>query len=114
MMYRIEDKEKAITAIQRYLLIISQVNRFLPHITVDGVYGKETKEAVTIFQTLNGLEASGEVDFATFELLSVEAEKILNSKNPKHSYCIGFSSHFGAIINKLPISWQIKISKALN
>lgn len=40
--------------------------------------------------------------------------KILNSKNPKHSYCIGFSSHFGAIINKLPISWQIKISKALN
>lgn len=48
------------------------------------------------------------------EAISQLILKILNCKNPKPSYCIGFGSHLGAIINKLPISWQIKLSKKLN
>ncbi len=37
--------------------------------------------------------------------------KILKSKNPKTSYCVGLGSHIGAFINKLPIGFQCNITK---
>ena len=44
--------------------------------TVDGVYGPETTEAVRIFQRLNGLQATGEVDDMTLRRLEAECNSL--------------------------------------
>ena len=80
-MYRIEETEQAIAAIQRYLVIISQIDNEIPHIAVDGVYNVETREAVSIFQSLRGIQNTGIVDYFTFKLLLEEATIITDSKN---------------------------------
>ena len=76
-MYRIQDKEQAIRAVQRNLLIISQRDESLPHITVDGIYNEETRFAVSEFQRGRSLIATGAVDKETFDLLVIEANEIL-------------------------------------
>ncbi len=76
-MYRIEDKPAAIRAVQRYLLIISQVDFSLPHITVDGIYSDETRSAVSEFQKGRNLSVTGSVDIDTFTLLATESGEIL-------------------------------------
>ena len=63
-----------ILAIQRYLRTLHLVDPRIPLINVDGIYDKETETAVLAFQQKNGLPETGEVDFATWEMLRNEAE----------------------------------------
>lgn len=67
--YRIDRKEEAIAEVQRYLRAISYAEKVIPHIAVDGIYGKETKEAVRAFQILLSLAQTGVVDDETFAAL---------------------------------------------
>lgn len=71
-MYRIDTAKEATKQVQLYLLELSHLYRDLPHLTVDGIYGKETAEAVHAFQTKFGLSPTGEADAATFALLFEE------------------------------------------
>lgn len=80
-MYRITDTSQAIREVQRYLLTVSQLQHSLPHITVDGIFGNETRVAVKAFQELNNLETSGTVDKTTFDLLYLEHLRLLNVKS---------------------------------
>lgn len=72
-MYRLGDKCAAIREIQKYLHFISdRITNEVPRIAIDGIYGNESKEAVTAFQEYKGIAKTGEVDYETFNLLYSE------------------------------------------
>lgn len=64
--YRIDRKEEAIAEVQRYLRAVSYRRGKVPHIGIDGIYGKETREAVRAFQEYFSLVQTGIVDEVTF------------------------------------------------
>ena len=66
-MYLLSDKAAAIREVQKYLYSIHyNVNSEVPRISIDGIYGDETKNAVIAFQKIYGLPESGAVDYPTF------------------------------------------------
>lgn len=70
--YRIDREEEAIAEVQRYLRAVSYKHSEVPHVGVDGIYGKETEAAVRAFQLLSALKETGQVDDLTFLLLYKE------------------------------------------
>ena len=67
--YRIDRKEEAVREVQRYLRAVSYRHDSVPHVGIDGIYGKETKEALRAFQLLFSLPPTGEADQETFTRL---------------------------------------------
>lgn len=65
-----------IIEIQNILNSLSYTDPRLVPVFVDGIYSKQTKRAVTVFQTLYGLEPSGEVDSATWDELQAQASDL--------------------------------------
>lgn len=55
-----------VTQIQEQLNVIADAYPALPKVTVDGIYGKETQNAVRIFQGIFGLGETGIVDYLTW------------------------------------------------
>lgn len=55
--------------IQYYLAVIAYFNGAIPLINIDGVYGQPTVDAVSAFQSFYGLNPTGIVDEATWNLL---------------------------------------------
>ena len=84
-MYNINDRSAAIYEIQRFLLAYSQKNTLFPHLSVDGVYGEQTREAVREFQELNSLPVTGTVDSETYERLYGEYQKIIETEESADS-----------------------------
>ena len=78
--YRIDRNEEAVAEVQHYLRAISYKHEEIPHVGVDGIYGKETEEAVRAFQRLFSLRVTGEADEATFALLYEEYTAFLQEK----------------------------------
>ncbi len=68
-MYDISDKRNAIREAQRFLLELHYATEYIPHIAIDGIYGEETKNAIGIFQSYNGLPITKEIDYITWQLL---------------------------------------------
>ncbi len=69
------DKD-VIYEIQEALRKLSFYDPRLIPLTVDGIFGAQTKQAVTVFQTLYGLEPTGSVDRATWEELQDSVQDI--------------------------------------
>ena len=57
-MYDISDKSNAIRQVQLFLLELHYADEKYPHIAIDGIYGKETEDAVRMFQKSEGLPVS--------------------------------------------------------
>ncbi len=72
MTYTDWQRRDHIREVQEYLRILATVDNNYNELAVDGIYGSETTEAVKQFQLMNNLEATGAVDFQTWEKL-VEA-----------------------------------------
>ena len=72
----IQDSRKVIREIQKFLLDISYRIQGFPRITIDGIYGEETSNAVRYFQELYGLPVTGTVDFLTLLFLFDVYEEI--------------------------------------
>ena len=71
-MYELLDKSAAIREIQKFLFVISdKVNNKVPRVSIDGIYGEETKNAVLIFQNLYDIDGDGTVDKITFDKMYV-------------------------------------------
>lgn len=90
-MYDISDKTNAIREAQRFLLELHYATGYIPHVAIDGIYGEETKNAVGIFQSYNGLPITKEIDYITWQLLYeqfLEGEK----KRLSDSYLISEES----------------------
>ncbi|MBQ1244490.1 MAG: peptidoglycan-binding protein [Clostridia bacterium] len=68
-MYDISDKRNAIREAQRFLLELHYATEYIPHIAIDGIYGEETRNAIGIFQSYNGLPITKEIDYITWQLL---------------------------------------------
>ena len=80
-MYELLDKPAAIREVQRFLHLISDSNDGkIPRISIDGIYGEETKDAVMAFQSLNNINATGIVDLITFDALYREYKFISDDK----------------------------------
>ena len=79
--YNIDKRSEAIKEIQRYLLAISYIDDppYLSHISIDGIYGDSTRNAVSDFQKRYGLGVTGEVDLQTWLLLYL---KYLETEKP--------------------------------
>lgn len=76
-MYYTDDRKSAIEEIQKFLLVIYENgNRDIKRVSVDGIYGEETKRAVRKYQQLLGMEESGVVDKKTFDSLYMEYKEI--------------------------------------
>ena len=65
----ITDNRAIVRRVQLYLYEIAQSNEGFPIVYPDGIYGKETKEAVKALQLRKGLEPTGKVDYATWTAL---------------------------------------------
>ena len=67
-MFELLDNPSAIREVQKFLYEISdKVDNRVGRVAIDGIYGKETKDAVTSFQDIYKLKKTGEVDRATFD-----------------------------------------------
>ena len=58
-----------VTQVQTFLRVIAQNNNSVPLITVDGVYGERTKDAVEAVQRLSGLPVNGSVGPLTWNAI---------------------------------------------
>lgn len=77
--------QRKIFEIQSFLSNISRVDKDIPRVNPDGIYGETTEKAVWVFQDKYGLRVSGRVDFPTFRLLlrrSREAEEMIGEPLP--------------------------------
>ena len=81
-MYDISDKSNAIRQAQLFLLELHYTDERYANIALDGLYGKETENAVRIFQRYEGLPITGEIDFLTWTLLY---QKYLASSQARRS-----------------------------
>lgn len=81
-MYSVDDKKAAISDVQRFLFVIGQKN-YVSYLSIDGVYGEETKKAVRDFQELHSLKATGTVDRETFDMIYREYNEIIKSESAK-------------------------------
>ena len=66
-MYELSDKKSAVREVQKMLRYISDTTEYaLPIVSIDGIYGEETKRSVSVFQKENGLPIDGRVDYKTY------------------------------------------------
>ncbi len=63
------DQSLYIRELQEYLRYLSFYDASLPEIGVDGIYGRETAEAVAAFQELYQMDPTGRVDRVTWDLI---------------------------------------------
>ena len=80
-MLKINDRQGAVRRIQRYLRFINdRFSNNITNVSIDGIYGAETRLAVMRFQTMRGIEASGIVDVVTNEELYKMYQKAIESE----------------------------------
>ncbi len=78
-MYDIREKSEAIREIKKYLFLVSErMHPDVPRVTIDGIYDTETGKAVTEFQKIQRLPATGVVDYDTFQALYADYKLIID------------------------------------
>ena len=73
------EESENVRDLQTYLSVIAQNNPEIPPVTVDGVYGNETRDAVYTFQALNGLPPTGSVGPVTWSKIANQYDRIVNA-----------------------------------
>ncbi|MDY3845985.1 MAG: peptidoglycan-binding domain-containing protein [Eubacteriales bacterium] len=70
-MYPINEYSAAVKQLQTYLLTISYRDEipYMPHISIDGIYGENTRTAVMDFQKKYGIPATGIVNYETWQAI---------------------------------------------
>ena len=77
-MYQQTDKKSAVREVQTYLYVLSdRMYNDIPRIPIDGIFDKETEEAVIQFQNIKLLAPSGIVDLETFNALYEDYLKVV-------------------------------------
>ena len=78
--------------LQTYLNRISDVYTSIPKLTVDGIYGQSTANAVREFQRIFGLEETGVTASYTWESIAGEYRTLVDGQ-------YGSSTQFGGTIS---------------
>lgn len=81
---RAGDRGESVSALQYYLLLISVYNNAIPPLSIDGVYGDATRNAVEAFQRFYGLNVTGEVDRETWNSISNTYLGIVETISPEN------------------------------
>ena len=63
------NEKQAVENLQRYLRRLSFHDSDIPQIAIDGIFGKETEDALRAFQAKYGIEPTGRADLYTWNLL---------------------------------------------
>ncbi len=69
MAFTDQQRKEHISELQKRLYDVSFVNEKVPPVMSDGIYGKETAQAVKAFQYANNLDATGEADSKTWDTI---------------------------------------------
>ncbi len=77
------DRGNPVRVVQYYLAVIGVYDNSIPPVTIDGIYGDATQNAVRSFQQTNGLPRTGVVDEVTWNALSDAYLGILQSYPPQ-------------------------------
>ena len=72
------DRGIGVRSVQYYLAVIAYFTQAVPNVAVDGVFGRQTTEAVQAFQRLSGLNPDGVVGRDTWDLLERAYQDVLN------------------------------------
>ena len=101
--------DTAVYEIQSYIRNISRLDKDIPSLVPDGIFGEETAESVTVFQRKHLLAQTGKVDIDTWNKLLEESDRAvfafsepvqtapaLNSDFPLR---IGKESHLNSKLN---------------
>lgn len=67
--------------LQTYLALIATTDGNIPVVTVDGVYGIETRDAIYTFQRLNNIPTTGSVGPVTWNAIAQRYDAIINANN---------------------------------
>ena len=73
------DRGDSVRVLQYFLSYISAFNDFIPAVSIDGVFGAKTQEAVRAFQRFDNLEETGVVDEETWNQIYYEYRTILET-----------------------------------
>ncbi len=73
------EQSENVRDLQTYLSVIAQNNPNIPPVSVDGIYGNETRDAVYTFQALNNLPPTGSVGPVTWSKIANQYDAIVNS-----------------------------------
>ena len=76
------EKAAAVRELQEALRRLAREYPVLPGLSVDGVYGPETAEAVRGVQRLFGLPVTGEADTPTWDAVQAEARRLSPPATP--------------------------------
>lgn len=68
-----------VTNLQTYLSRIAETDGNIPNVTIDGVYGNETRDAVYTFQRINNLPITGSVGPVTWNAIAQRYDDIINA-----------------------------------
>ena len=128
MTYTAWQRRDHIREIQEYLRTLALTDNLHNELAVDGIYGKETAEAVRNFQLANGLPVTGTVDFETWERLTEdyldaltllsEAQAAQHFPSPQYVIRPGDRGNLiyilQAILNALTETWEDVIDLTVN
>lgn len=89
-----------IRSLQTFLRRISQENEKIPLVIPDGIYGVQTKNAVSDFQNYYGLPPTGETDFNTWKKITEIYDEIPQSVNLPDIRCLFPRSNYKIIENQ--------------
>lgn len=78
-----------VTALQTYLALIAETYPEIPKISVDGVFGTATREAVTAYQRRFGLSPDGVVGLRTWESIGSLYSDLAKGENVAENQYIG-------------------------
>lgn len=78
------DRGNPVRVVQYYLSLIAVYNNAIPPVTIDGIYGSDTVQAVRSFQTEYGAEPTGVVDEETWDLMTDVYIGILDENPPRY------------------------------
>lgn len=75
---------QSVRSLQTFLRVISNYYKNAPIVIPDGIYGEQTKLAVTAFQNAFGLPETGEVDYQCWiKIVAVYDQVIILTKEPE-------------------------------
>ena len=75
-----ENEREAVRALQRYLRHLSYFHEEIGEVPLDGIFDRDTAEALRAFQALEGLPQTGKADPETWERLVAAYEASVVSK----------------------------------
>jgi Putative peptidoglycan-binding domain-containing protein len=90
----LDNKKIAVSEVQTWLRALAKAGKIPRIVNIDGIYGVETEEAVTDFQIMCNLPATGMVDYATWCELYKEYKLLEDDKNMLDKLCLIYNCYF--------------------